>query len=168
MKRDISASEGASSASLMAMSAASSPLSLSSSSPTASVTPTTRSRLRYHLEAEQQNSQLFVVPQILSHIAIIISSNFCSSKTPLSYVSKCTWLHSIPVSLSVVMTTYKVPNACVCLTNTINVFACLYIIRVCVTEKSGRIHCRRWPESTEAPREMLCSSGVRRRLRATR
>ncbi|XP_043967810.1 cytospin-A [Gambusia affinis] len=46
MKRDISASDGASSTSLMAMSAASSPLSLSSSSPTASVTPTTRSRLR--------------------------------------------------------------------------------------------------------------------------
>ncbi|XP_032434681.1 cytospin-A [Xiphophorus hellerii] len=46
MKRDISVSDGASSTSLMAMSAASSPLSLSSSSPTASVTPTTRSRLR--------------------------------------------------------------------------------------------------------------------------
>ncbi|TWW60715.1 Cytospin-A SPECC1-like protein [Takifugu flavidus] len=46
MKRDMSASEGASSTSLMAMSAASAPLSLSSSSPTASVTPTTRSRLR--------------------------------------------------------------------------------------------------------------------------
>uniref|UniRef100_A0A7N8WKZ7 Cytospin-A n=1 Tax=Mastacembelus armatus TaxID=205130 RepID=A0A7N8WKZ7_9TELE len=46
MKRDISAPDGASSTSLMAMSAASSPLSLSSSSPTASITPTTRSRLR--------------------------------------------------------------------------------------------------------------------------
>ncbi|XP_014904609.1 cytospin-A [Poecilia latipinna] len=46
LKRDMSASDGASSTSLMAMSAASSPLSLSSSSPTASVTPTTRSRLR--------------------------------------------------------------------------------------------------------------------------
>uniref|UniRef100_A0A669DKL2 Cytospin-A n=1 Tax=Oreochromis niloticus TaxID=8128 RepID=A0A669DKL2_ORENI len=46
IKRDMSASEGASSSSLMAMSAASSPLSLSSSSPTASVTPTARSRLR--------------------------------------------------------------------------------------------------------------------------
>lgn len=46
IKRDMSAADGASSASLMAMSAASSPLSLSSSSPTASVTPTARSRLR--------------------------------------------------------------------------------------------------------------------------
>nr|XP_020454873.1 cytospin-A [Monopterus albus] len=46
MKRDMSAPDGASSTSLMAMSAASSPLSLSSSSPTASITPTTRSRLR--------------------------------------------------------------------------------------------------------------------------
>ncbi|XP_041855564.1 cytospin-A isoform X4 [Melanotaenia boesemani] len=46
IKRDLSASDGASSTSLMAMSAASSPLSLSSSSPTASITPTTRSRLR--------------------------------------------------------------------------------------------------------------------------
>ncbi|KAM9744395.1 cytospin-A [Menidia menidia] len=46
IKRDMSASDGASSSSLMAMSAASSPLSLSSSSPTASITPTTRSRLR--------------------------------------------------------------------------------------------------------------------------
>uniref|UniRef100_A0A3Q2NYI7 Cytospin-A n=1 Tax=Fundulus heteroclitus TaxID=8078 RepID=A0A3Q2NYI7_FUNHE len=46
IKRDISASDGASSSSLMAMSAASSSLSLSSSSPTASITPTTRSRLR--------------------------------------------------------------------------------------------------------------------------
>uniref|UniRef100_A0A8C4GLU6 Cytospin-A n=1 Tax=Dicentrarchus labrax TaxID=13489 RepID=A0A8C4GLU6_DICLA len=45
IKRDMSASDGASSSSLMAMSAASSPLSLSSS-PTASVTPTARSRLR--------------------------------------------------------------------------------------------------------------------------
>ncbi|XP_017270210.1 cytospin-A isoform X1 [Kryptolebias marmoratus] len=46
IKRDMSATDGASSTSLMAMSAASSPLSLSSSSPTASITPTTRSRLR--------------------------------------------------------------------------------------------------------------------------
>lgn len=46
IKRDMSAPDGTSSASLMAMSAASSPLSLSSSSPTASVTPTARSRLR--------------------------------------------------------------------------------------------------------------------------
>uniref|UniRef100_A0A3Q2GL20 Cytospin-A n=1 Tax=Cyprinodon variegatus TaxID=28743 RepID=A0A3Q2GL20_CYPVA len=46
IKRDITASDGASSTSLMAMSAASSPLSLSSSSPTASITPTARSRLR--------------------------------------------------------------------------------------------------------------------------
>lgn len=46
IKRDISAPDGASSTSLMAMSAASSPLSLSSSSPTASITPTARSRLR--------------------------------------------------------------------------------------------------------------------------
>ncbi|XP_041642987.1 cytospin-A [Cheilinus undulatus] len=46
IKRDMSAPDGASSTSLMAMSAASSPLSLSSSSPTASVTPTARSRLR--------------------------------------------------------------------------------------------------------------------------
>ncbi|XP_070760525.1 cytospin-A isoform X1 [Enoplosus armatus] len=46
IKRDMSASDGASSTSLMAMSAASSPLSLSSSSPTASITPTARSRLR--------------------------------------------------------------------------------------------------------------------------
>uniref|UniRef100_A0A3Q1GQS6 Cytospin-A n=1 Tax=Acanthochromis polyacanthus TaxID=80966 RepID=A0A3Q1GQS6_9TELE len=46
IKRDMSASDGASSSSLMAMSAASSPLSLSSSSPTASITPTARSRLR--------------------------------------------------------------------------------------------------------------------------
>uniref|UniRef100_A0A1A8EUB4 Cytospin-A n=1 Tax=Nothobranchius korthausae TaxID=1143690 RepID=A0A1A8EUB4_9TELE len=46
IKRDMSAPDGASSSSLMAMSAASSPLSLSSSSPTASITPTTRSRLR--------------------------------------------------------------------------------------------------------------------------
>ncbi|KAI3372255.1 hypothetical protein L3Q82_022766 [Scortum barcoo] len=46
IKRDMSASDGTSSTSLMAMSAASSPLSLSSSSPTASVTPTARSRLR--------------------------------------------------------------------------------------------------------------------------
>lgn len=61
MKRDMSASDGASSTSLMAMSAASSPLSLASSSPTASVTPTTRSRLRYHLDAEQPQSYLFVV-----------------------------------------------------------------------------------------------------------
>uniref|UniRef100_A0A3Q2D3W9 Cytospin-A n=1 Tax=Cyprinodon variegatus TaxID=28743 RepID=A0A3Q2D3W9_CYPVA len=45
IKRDITASDGASSTSLMAMSAASSPLSLSSSSPTASITPTARSRL---------------------------------------------------------------------------------------------------------------------------
>ncbi|XP_047237638.1 cytospin-A [Girardinichthys multiradiatus] len=45
IKRDISTSDGASSTSLMAMSAASSQLSLSSS-PTASITPTTRSRLR--------------------------------------------------------------------------------------------------------------------------
>lgn len=60
MKRDMSASDGASSTSLMAMSAASSPLSLASSSPTASVTPTTRSRLRYHLDAEQTHSYLFV------------------------------------------------------------------------------------------------------------
>ncbi|XP_022613309.1 cytospin-A [Seriola dumerili] len=46
IKRDMSAPDGASSSSLMAMSAASSPLSLSSSSPTASITPTARSRLR--------------------------------------------------------------------------------------------------------------------------
>ncbi|XP_077601145.1 cytospin-A [Stigmatopora nigra] len=46
MKRDIGAQDGASSSSLLAMSAASSPLSMSSSSPTASVTPTARSRLR--------------------------------------------------------------------------------------------------------------------------
>ncbi|XP_076020811.1 cytospin-A [Genypterus blacodes] len=46
IKRDMSAPDGASSTSLLAMSAASSPLSLSSSSPTASVTPTARSRLR--------------------------------------------------------------------------------------------------------------------------
>uniref|UniRef100_A0AAQ6AG70 Cytospin-A n=1 Tax=Amphiprion ocellaris TaxID=80972 RepID=A0AAQ6AG70_AMPOC len=46
IKRDMSASDVASSTSLMAMSAASSPLSLSSSSPTASITPTARSRLR--------------------------------------------------------------------------------------------------------------------------
>ncbi|XP_057687979.1 cytospin-A isoform X2 [Corythoichthys intestinalis] len=46
IKRDIAAQDGASSSSLMAMSATSSPLSLSSSSPTASVTPTARSRLR--------------------------------------------------------------------------------------------------------------------------
>uniref|UniRef100_A0A3B4ZVA0 Cytospin-A n=1 Tax=Stegastes partitus TaxID=144197 RepID=A0A3B4ZVA0_9TELE len=46
IKRDMAASDGGSSASLMAMSAASSPLSLSSSSPTASITPTARSRLR--------------------------------------------------------------------------------------------------------------------------
>lgn len=46
IKRDMAATDGASSTSLMAMSAASSPLSLSSSSPTASITPTARSRLR--------------------------------------------------------------------------------------------------------------------------
>ncbi|KAM9857731.1 cytospin-A isoform 3-T3 [Aulostomus maculatus] len=46
IKRDMSAQDGSSSSSLMAMSAASSPLSLSSSSPTASITPTARSRLR--------------------------------------------------------------------------------------------------------------------------
>ncbi|XP_069022285.1 cytospin-A isoform X2 [Embiotoca jacksoni] len=46
IKRDMSASDGPSASSLMAMSAASSPLSLSSSSPTASITPTARSRLR--------------------------------------------------------------------------------------------------------------------------
>uniref|UniRef100_A0A3Q0RUW9 Cytospin-A n=1 Tax=Amphilophus citrinellus TaxID=61819 RepID=A0A3Q0RUW9_AMPCI len=46
IKRDMSASEGSSSSSLMAMNAAPSPLSLSSSSPTASITPTARSRLR--------------------------------------------------------------------------------------------------------------------------
>lgn len=46
IKRDMSAQDGASSSSLMVMSAASSPLSMSSSSPTASVTPTARSRLR--------------------------------------------------------------------------------------------------------------------------
>uniref|UniRef100_A0A3Q4BIX8 Cytospin-A n=1 Tax=Mola mola TaxID=94237 RepID=A0A3Q4BIX8_MOLML len=46
IKRDMSTSDGASSTSLMAMSAASSPLSLSTSSPTASITPTARSRLR--------------------------------------------------------------------------------------------------------------------------
>ncbi|XP_070689671.1 cytospin-A isoform X2 [Pempheris klunzingeri] len=46
IKRDMSAPDGASTSSLMAMSAASSPLSLSSSSPTASITPTARSRLR--------------------------------------------------------------------------------------------------------------------------
>nr|XP_057926995.1 cytospin-A [Doryrhamphus excisus] len=46
IKRDMSTQDGASSSSLMAMSAASSPLSLSSSSPTASITPTARSRLR--------------------------------------------------------------------------------------------------------------------------
>lgn len=45
IKRDMSSTDGASSTSLMAMSAASSPLSMSSS-PTASVTPTARSRLR--------------------------------------------------------------------------------------------------------------------------
>ncbi|KAF7656570.1 hypothetical protein LDENG_00039150 [Lucifuga dentata] len=45
IKRDMSTTDGASSSSLMAMSAASSPLSLSSS-PTASITPTARSRLR--------------------------------------------------------------------------------------------------------------------------
>ncbi|KAB0407374.1 hypothetical protein E2I00_016740, partial [Balaenoptera physalus] len=45
MKRDVSAPEGASPASLMAMGATSPQLSLSSS-PTASVTPTTRSRIR--------------------------------------------------------------------------------------------------------------------------
>ncbi|KAF7481004.1 Hypothetical predicted protein [Marmota monax] len=45
MKRDISAPEGASPASLMAMGTTSPQLSLSSS-PTASVTPTTRSRIR--------------------------------------------------------------------------------------------------------------------------
>lgn len=45
MKRDMSASEGASPASLMAMGTTSPQLSLSSS-PTASVTPTTRSRIR--------------------------------------------------------------------------------------------------------------------------
>ncbi|CAJ1068328.1 cytospin-A [Xyrichtys novacula] len=45
IKRDMSTTDGTSSSSLMAMSAASSPLSLSSS-PTASVTPTARSRLR--------------------------------------------------------------------------------------------------------------------------
>lgn len=59
MKRDMSAPDGAASTSLMAMSAASSPLSLASSSPTASVTPTTRSRLRYHQEAEQ--------PELFAH-----------------------------------------------------------------------------------------------------
>ncbi|XP_019949476.1 cytospin-A isoform X2 [Paralichthys olivaceus] len=46
IKRDMSAADGASSSSLMAMTAVSSPLSLSSSSPTASITPTARSRLR--------------------------------------------------------------------------------------------------------------------------
>ncbi|KAM4616439.1 cytospin-A isoform 2-T2 [Polymixia lowei] len=46
IKRDMSAPDGASSTSLMAMGASSSQLSLSSSSPTASVTPTARSRLR--------------------------------------------------------------------------------------------------------------------------
>ncbi|XP_029916821.1 cytospin-A isoform X2 [Myripristis murdjan] len=46
IKRDMSAPDGASSSSLMAMGGASSQLSLSSSSPTASVTPTARSRLR--------------------------------------------------------------------------------------------------------------------------
>uniref|UniRef100_A0A665WRT4 Cytospin-A n=1 Tax=Echeneis naucrates TaxID=173247 RepID=A0A665WRT4_ECHNA len=46
IKRDMSTSDGTSSSSLIAMSAASSPLSLSSSSPTASITPTARSRLR--------------------------------------------------------------------------------------------------------------------------
>ncbi|XP_060893208.1 cytospin-A [Labrus mixtus] len=46
IKRDMSAADGTSSTSLMALSAASSPLSLSSSSPTASVTPTARSRIR--------------------------------------------------------------------------------------------------------------------------
>ncbi|XP_056143334.1 cytospin-A [Lampris incognitus] len=46
IKRDMSAADGASSNSLMAMGPASSQLSLSSSSPTASVTPTARSRLR--------------------------------------------------------------------------------------------------------------------------
>ncbi|TKC40295.1 hypothetical protein EI555_003933, partial [Monodon monoceros] len=45
MKRDVSAPEGASPASLMAIGATSPQLSLSSS-PTASVTPTTRSRIR--------------------------------------------------------------------------------------------------------------------------
>ncbi|XP_074526181.1 cytospin-A [Halichoeres trimaculatus] len=45
IKRDMSSTDGSSSTSLMAMSAASSPLSMSSS-PTASVTPTARSRLR--------------------------------------------------------------------------------------------------------------------------
>uniref|UniRef100_A0A3B5LLV7 Cytospin-A n=1 Tax=Xiphophorus couchianus TaxID=32473 RepID=A0A3B5LLV7_9TELE len=61
MKRDISASDGASSTSLMAMSAASSPLSLSSSSPTASVTPTTRSRLRLCEVPVSVLSQTFLV-----------------------------------------------------------------------------------------------------------
>lgn len=46
IKRDMTTTDGTSSTSLMAMSAASSPLSLSSSSPTASITPTARSRLR--------------------------------------------------------------------------------------------------------------------------
>ncbi|XP_034027173.1 cytospin-A isoform X2 [Thalassophryne amazonica] len=46
IKRDMSASDGTSSSSIMAMGASSSPLSLSSSSPTASITPTARSRLR--------------------------------------------------------------------------------------------------------------------------
>ncbi|XP_054628228.1 cytospin-A isoform X2 [Dunckerocampus dactyliophorus] len=45
IKRDMSTQDGASSSSLMAISAASSPLSLSSS-PTASITPTARSRIR--------------------------------------------------------------------------------------------------------------------------
>ncbi|XP_066546381.1 cytospin-A isoform X1 [Amia ocellicauda] len=46
VKRDISAQDSGSSASIMAMGSASPQLSLSSSSPTASVTPTARSRLR--------------------------------------------------------------------------------------------------------------------------
>ncbi|KAG7480571.1 hypothetical protein MATL_G00057600 [Megalops atlanticus] len=46
VKRDISAPDGAASASLMAMGSASPQLTLSSTSPTASVTPTARSRLR--------------------------------------------------------------------------------------------------------------------------
>ncbi|XP_029475272.1 cytospin-A isoform X2 [Rhinatrema bivittatum] len=46
LKRDMSATDGASSASLMAMGSTSPQLSLASSSPTASVTPTARSRIR--------------------------------------------------------------------------------------------------------------------------
>lgn len=151
MKRDMSASDGASSTSLMAMSAASSPLSLASSSPTASVTPTTRSRLRYHLEAEQP--QLFVCyPSqhviIASESEVFIFQNWAVFPWDLSEYAAVS--HTVVTSLREFVD-IRPP-----------------IVPVCVPEKRGRIRCRRWPESTEAPREMLCSSGVRRRLRATR